>query len=58
MYFSGYCWQECPDTGRSIAACIIFYQGGPIDHGTHFQGPVSKSNAKSEYNASCTENLL
>ena len=30
--FSGSCWQDCPDTGRSTGAYIIFYQGGPIDH--------------------------
>ena len=35
-------WQDCPDTGRSTGACIIFYQGGTIDHGTHVPGPVSQ----------------
>ena len=42
MYFSGYIWQDCPDTGRSTGAYIIFYQGGPIDHGTHVPGPVAQ----------------
>ena len=34
-----------------------FYQSGPIDHGTHFPGPVSQSNAESEYNATCTAGM-
>ena len=33
--------QDCPATGRSIGAYIIFYQGGLIDHSTHFPVPVS-----------------
>ena len=41
MDFSDSSWQDCPDTGRSIGAYIIFYQGGPIDHGTHIPGPVA-----------------
>ena len=41
---------EDPDTG----AYIIYYQGGPIDHGTHVPGPVAKSSAESEYNSACT----
>ena len=44
-----------PDTGRSTGDYIIFYQGGPIDHGIHVTGPVDKSIAESEYNLSCTE---
>ena len=31
-----------PETGISTGVYIIFYQGGPIDHGTHFTGPVSQ----------------
>ena len=54
MDFYDSSWQDCPDTVRSIGAYIIFYQGGPIDHGTHVPGPVSQSSAESEYNASCT----
>ena len=49
-----YSWKYCPDTGRSTLAYIIFYQGGPIDHGTHVPGPVAQSSAESEYNASFT----
>ena len=47
-------WQDCPETGRSTVVYIIFYQGGPIDHGTHVPGPVAQSSAESEYNAACT----
>ena len=54
MDFYGSIWKDCPDTVRSTGAYIIFYQGGPIDHGTYLPGPVSKSSAESEYNAVCT----
>ena len=43
--FSDYSWKDCPDTGRSTGAYIIFYQGGPIDHGTHVPVPVAQSSA-------------
>ena len=46
MAFSDSSWQDCPDTGRSTGAYIIFYQGGPIDHGTPVPGPVAQSSAK------------
>ena len=45
MYFSDSSWQDWLDTGRSTGAYIIFYQGGPIDHGTHVPGPVDQSSA-------------
>ena len=45
MDFSDSSWKDCPDTGRSTGAYIIFYQGGPIDHGTHVPGPVAQSSA-------------
>ena len=35
MYFYNSSWQDCPYTGRSTGAYIIFYQGGPIDHVRH-----------------------
>ena len=57
MDFSYSSWHSCPDTGRSTGAYIIFYQGGPIDHGTHVTGPVAQSSAESEYNAACTEGM-
>ena len=34
MDFSDSSWQDCPNTGRSTGAYIVFYHGGPIDHGT------------------------
>ena len=40
MALSDSSWQDCLDIGRSTGAYIIFYQGGPIDHGTHVSGPV------------------
>ena len=46
MDFSDSSWQDCPDTDRSIGAYITFYQGGPIDHGTHVPGPVSQSSSE------------
>ena len=57
MAFSDSSWQDFPDTGRSTGAYIIFYQGGPIDHGTHVPGAVAKSSAESEYNAACTAGM-
>ena len=47
MGFSGSSCQDCPYTGRSTGAYIIFYQGGPIYHVTHVPGPVAKSSAES-----------
>ena len=41
MAFSDSSWQDCPDNCRSKVAYLIFYQSGPIDHGTHVPGPVS-----------------
>ena len=57
MGFSDSSWQDCPDTGRSTWAYNIFYQGWPIDHGTHVTVPVAKSSAESEYNAACTAGM-
>ena len=57
MAFSDSSWQDCPDTERSTGAYIIFYQGGPIDHGTHVPGLVAQSSAKSEYNAACNAGM-
>ena len=57
MGFSDSIWQYFPDTGRSTGAYIIFYQGGPIDHGTHVPGPVVQSSAEIEYNAACTAGM-
>ena len=55
--FYDYSWQNCPDNSRSTGAYIIFYQGGPIDHGTHVPGPVSQLSAESEYNAACISGM-
>ena len=40
--FSDTSWKDCPDTGISTGAYIIFYQGGPIHHGTHVSVPVAQ----------------
>ena len=58
MAFSVSSWQDCTDNGRSTGAYIIFYQGGPIDHGTHVPGPVAQSSAESEYNSACTAGMV
>ena len=57
MGFAYSSWQYFPDTGRSTVAYIIFYQGGPIDHGTYVPGPVAQPGAESEYNAACTAGM-
>ena len=49
--------QGCPDTGKITGAFIIFYQGGPIDNGTHAPGPVSLKSIESEYNAACNAGM-
>ena len=40
MAFSDSSWKDFPDTGRSRGSYIVFYQGRPIDHGTHVIGSV------------------
>ena len=50
-------WKDCPETGRSTGAYIIFYQGGPIDHVTHVPGPVVQSSIEMEYNEVCTARI-
>ena len=51
MVFSDSSWQYFPDTGIITGSYIIFYQGGPIDYGTHVTEPVAQSSEKSDYNA-------
>ena len=53
MVFSYSSWQDCSDTGRITGAYIIFYQGGPIDHGKNVPGPVSQSSSEIDYNVAC-----
>ena len=57
MALSGYIQQYFPDTGRSKESYIIFYQGGPIYHGTDVPGPVVQSSEESEYNSKCTAGM-
>ena len=57
MDFSDSSCKYCIDTGRSTGEYIIFYQGGPIDHGTHVPGPVTQSSEESYYNAACTAGM-
>ena len=57
MEFSDSSWQDCPETGGSRGAYIIFYQYGPIEHITHVPGLVDQSSAKSDYNAACTTGM-
>ena len=48
MMFYDYIFQYFPYNGRSTRAYIVFYQVEPIDHFTHFPGPVSKYGTESE----------
>ena len=57
MDFCDYSWQDCPGTGRSTGAYIIFFQGGPIDHVTYVPVTVSQSSAESKYNTACTSGM-
>ena len=45
MAFYDSSWQDFPETCIITGAYIIFYQVGPIDHGTHVPVPVSQSSA-------------
>ena len=54
MTFSDFIWKYFKDTGISIGAYIIFYQGGPIDHIKNVPGPVPQPSSESEYNAACS----
>ena len=42
MAFSDYSCKYCPDTDKITGACIIFYQVGFIDYGTHVPVPVAQ----------------
>ena len=57
MDFSDSSWQDFLYTGRSTGAYSIFYQGGPIRHGTHVPGPVAQYSVESEYNVACTSGM-
>ena len=57
MAFYDSIWQDFPDTGRSIGAYNIFYQGGLIDLGTHVPGRAARSSSESEYNKACTAGM-
>ena len=41
--FSDSSYWYCQNAVRSKGAYILFYQGGPIEHGTHVTGPFSQS---------------
>ena len=51
MAFYDSSWKDFPYTGRSTGAYNIFYQDGPIDHGTHVPGPVAQSSAENDYHS-------
>ena len=40
LAFSDFSWQFFSETGINTGAYIIFYQDGPIDHGTNVPGLV------------------
>ena len=52
-----YSWQDFLDTGRSTEAYILFYQVGPVNHGTYVLGKVAQWSAESEYNIVCTSGI-
>ena len=45
MDVSASSWKDYPDTAIITGAYIIFYQGCPIDHGTHIPEIVAQSSA-------------
>ena len=42
---------QLADTGITMGAYNMFYQGGTIDHNTHVTGKVFQSSSESEYNS-------
>ena len=42
MIFYDSSWKDCIDIGRSKGSYTIFYQGGPIYHGTHVPVPFAQ----------------
>ena len=46
MAFSDSSWKCFPDTGRNTGAYMIFFQGSPIDHGTHITEQVAQSSVQ------------
>ena len=57
MELSDSSWQDFSEIGIITGAYIIFYQGGPIDHGTHVPGPVDISSTESEYDSGCNAGM-
>ena len=57
MAFYDSSWKYCPDTGIITVVYTIFYQVGPIDHGTHIPGPVAQSSVEIQYNAACISGM-
>ena len=57
MVFYDSIWQDRTDTGRSTVSYIVFYQVEPIDHCTHFSGPVAQSSDGSGYITACTARM-
>ena len=43
-------WQDCPDTGRSTGAYVLFSQGGAVDYNTFVPSTVAMSSAEAECN--------
>ena len=54
VVFSDLIWQDWSDTGRSTVLYIVFFQGGPNYHCTHFSSPISQWSAESDHNAAWT----
>ena len=57
MVFSDFRWQVFSDTVSSAWACIVFYQGWPIDHCTHVSGTVSLYIVESDYISAFTAGM-
>ena len=47
--YSDSSWQDCPESGRSTGAYLIFMQGGVIDAASFMPDPVALSSAEAEY---------
>jgi hypothetical protein len=55
--FSDASWQDCPDTGQSNIANMIFHSGALIEANSTMPTPVAMSTSVAKYMAACSAPL-
>lgn len=51
IMFTDSSWQDCPDTGKSTGAYLIYMFGSLVDAASFIPTPIALSSAEAEYNA-------